>query len=161
MAQSLLVMLYFISLIDDKQYNRFHKESELISNNPSDKSCIGCAPDDYAPPNAPLASRQEVQSVPSAPEDISDKANNQELAALCKALGHPARVQILKILIARQSCICGEIVEVMPLAQSTVSEHLRILKKAGLVQGDVAGTRICYCVNPVVLNQMKTLIHSL
>ena len=97
----------------------------------------------------------------SLPDPVPDTERNEELASLCKALGHPARVQILQILIARQSCICGEIVEVMPLAQSTVSEHLRILKKAGLVQGDVDGTRICYCVNPTALNRLKTLIHSL
>lgn len=98
---------------------------------------------------------------PARPGEIVDEASNQELASLCKALGHPARVQILKILIARQSCICGEIVEVMPLAQSTVSEHLRILKKAGVVQGEVDGTRICYCVDPTVLNRLKHLIQSL
>lgn len=87
--------------------------------------------------------------------------NQQALASLCKALAHPARVQILQILIERKSCICGEIVEVMPLSQSTVSEHLRILKQAGLVQGEVDGPRVCYCINPPMLNHFKTLIAAL
>lgn len=70
-----------------------------------------------------------------------------ELAALAKALAHPARVAILKELAGRQTCICGEIVEVMPLAQSTVSQHLKELLKAGLIKGTVDGVRSCYCIN--------------
>jgi ArsR family transcriptional regulator, arsenate/arsenite/antimonite-responsive transcriptional repressor len=95
------------------------------------------------------------------PEFIPDESAEQELATLCKALAHPARVRILKILIARQYCICGEIVQVMSLAQSTVSEHLRILKQAGLVQGDVDGPRICYCIHPQTLARFKSLIEAL
>ena len=87
-------------------------------------------------------------------------ATDEELAALCKALAHPARVGILKILMDR-ACICGEIVQVMHLAQSTVSEHLRILKQAGLVQGDIDGPRVCYCINPKMLNRLKELIEAL
>jgi ArsR family transcriptional regulator len=85
----------------------------------------------------------------------------QELAALCKALAHPARVRILKILIEKKFCVCGEIVEVMPLAQSTVSEHLRILKQAGLVQGEVDGPRVCYCIHPGILGRFKALVEAL
>ena len=87
-------------------------------------------------------------------------AQDEELAILCKALAHPARVRILKVLMGR-ACICGEIVQVMHLAQSTVSEHLRILKQAGLVQGDIDGPRICYCINPKMLNRLKELIEAL
>ncbi len=70
-----------------------------------------------------------------------------ELADFAKALSHPARIAILKTIAKRNECICGEIVEVLPLAQSTVSQHLKELQKAGLVQGRVDGTKSCYCVN--------------
>lgn len=72
---------------------------------------------------------------------------DRDLACLCKALAHPARIKILKQLLHEDRCICGRIVEVLPLAQSTVSQHLKILKQAGLVQGEVAGPRTCYCVD--------------
>ncbi len=71
----------------------------------------------------------------------------QELAALAKALAHPARIAILKELANRQSCVCGEIVEVLPLAQSTVSQHLKELLNAGLIQGTIEGAKSCYCIN--------------
>jgi len=69
------------------------------------------------------------------------------LADACKALGHPARVRIMKHLIAEKECVCGGLVEILSLAQSTVSQHLKILKEAGLIQGVVEGPRTCYCVN--------------
>ena len=71
----------------------------------------------------------------------------QELADIAKALSHPARIAILKILAKHTECICGEIVEVLPLAQSTVSQHLKELKSAGLIDGTVDGPRSCYCIN--------------
>lgn len=71
----------------------------------------------------------------------------QELAAFAKALAHPARIAILEVLAKRNECICGEIVEILPLAQSTVSQHLKELKEAGLVNGTVDGPRSCYCIN--------------
>ncbi|HRG83346.1 MAG TPA: metalloregulator ArsR/SmtB family transcription factor [Chitinophagaceae bacterium] len=71
----------------------------------------------------------------------------QELAAFAKAMSHPARIAILKILAQRNECICGEIVDVLPLAQSTVSQHLKELKEAGLISGSVDGPRSCYCIN--------------
>ena len=86
---------------------------------------------------------------------------DRELAALAKALGHPARVAILRLLIARGDCICGEIVSEMPLAQATVSQHLKVLKDAGLVQGEVDGPRVCYCVNPSAVQRLKRLIDAL
>lgn len=70
-----------------------------------------------------------------------------ELAEFAKALSHPARIAIMKVLAQRNECICGEIVEVLPLAQSTVSQHLMELKKAGLVKGTVSGVRSCYCID--------------
>lgn len=71
----------------------------------------------------------------------------QELADFSKALSHPARIAILKVLAQKNECICGEIVDVLPLAQSTVSQHLKELKNAGLITGTVDGPRSCYCIN--------------
>ncbi|MBL7726706.1 MAG: winged helix-turn-helix transcriptional regulator [Dinghuibacter sp.] len=79
----------------------------------------------------------------------------QELAAFAKALGHPARIAILQVLAKRNACICGEIVEVMPLAQSTVSQHLKELKEAGLVTGTIEGVKSCYCINWKLLESLK------
>lgn len=88
-------------------------------------------------------------------------ADEQELADLAKAVGHPARVRILRILIERDACICGDIVEQIPLAQSTVSQHLKQLQEAGLIQGEIDGPRVCYCVDPARLKRLKVLIAGL
>ena len=71
----------------------------------------------------------------------------QDLAEFAKALAHPARIAILKVLAEKNECICGEIVDVLPLAQSTVSQHLKELKNAGLINGTIDGPRICYCIH--------------
>ncbi len=88
---------------------------------------------------------------------------DEELAALTKALGHPARVRILRFLLAQDegSCICGDICEHVPLAQSTVSQHLKVLRNAGVIRGTVDGPRVCYCVDRENLQQLKTLIERL
>ena len=86
---------------------------------------------------------------------------DQELALLAKALGHPARVQILRLLVRRETCICGDIVDELPLAQSTVSQHLKVLKDAGLILGEIDGPRVCYCVEPRTLRRFKALVGSL
>lgn len=86
---------------------------------------------------------------------------DEELAELAKALGHPARVQILRLLVRKNACICGEIVDELPLAQSTVSQHLKILKDSGLIRGDVDGPRVCYCIEPRALRRLKALTASL
>ncbi len=78
-------------------------------------------------------------------EEFTQK--EQELANFAKAMSHPARIAILKVLAQRNECICGEIVEVLPLAQSTVSQHLKELKNAGLISGETDGARSCYCIN--------------
>jgi ArsR family transcriptional regulator, arsenate/arsenite/antimonite-responsive transcriptional repressor len=83
---------------------------------------------------------------------------DEELAMFAKALGHPARVQILRLLTRRTSCVCGDIVDELPLAQSTVSQHLKILKEAGLIRGDVDGPRVCYCIEPRTLRRFKALV---
>lgn len=89
------------------------------------------------------------------------EADEERLALMCKALGHPARVRILRTLLEKQECVCGDLVEVMPLAQSTVSEHLRVLKEAGLVQGRIDGPRRCYCASPDALERLKFFVASL
>lgn len=71
----------------------------------------------------------------------------QELALFAKAMSHPARIAILKVLARHNECICGEIVDVLPLAQSTVSQHLKELINAGLITGTIDGPRSCYCIN--------------
>lgn len=71
----------------------------------------------------------------------------QGLAAFAKALSHPARIAILKALAQKNECLCGELVDVLPLAQSTVSQHLKELKNAGLISGETDGPRSCYCIN--------------
>jgi len=78
-------------------------------------------------------------------EDFSDRET--QLSLWCKALAHPARIAILKTLAARRECICGDLVMDLPLAQSTVSQHLKALKEAQLIQGEVDGPRSKYCVN--------------
>ena len=83
---------------------------------------------------------------------------NSDLAALAKAIGHPARVQILRILVRRPTCVCGDIVEELPLAQSTVSQHLKVLKEVGLIRGEVDGPRVCYCIEPRTLRRLKALV---
>ncbi len=87
--------------------------------------------------------------------------NDQTLATMCKALGHPARVAILRHLLQVDSCICGDIVNILPLAQSTVSQHLKQLKEAGLIRGEIEGPRICYCADKDRLATFKNLIISL
>ena len=78
-------------------------------------------------------------------EEFTQK--EQHLAAFAKAISHPARIAILTVLATKNTCICGEIVEVLPLAQSTVSQHLKELKNAGLIDGETDGPRSCYCIN--------------
>lgn len=70
-----------------------------------------------------------------------------QLARFAKALSHPARIAILQLLIQKQACMCGDIVEELPIAQSTVSQHLRELKAAGLIKGEIEGPAVCYCIN--------------
>lgn len=70
-----------------------------------------------------------------------------KLAKYAKALGHPARIAILKLLAQKATCICGDIVDELPLSQSTVSQHLKELKEAGLIKGEVDGVKVCYCID--------------
>ncbi len=92
---------------------------------------------------------------------VEGPQTDDELAHLAKALGHPARVRILRILSRRTQCVCGDIVEELPLAQSTVSQHLKVLKEAGLIRGEVDGPRVCYCIEPKALRRLKVLVAGL
>ena len=84
-----------------------------------------------------------------------------ELASYLKALGHPARIAILEHLITEDKCICGDLVDVLPLAQATVSQHLAELKRAGLIKGTISGTSMCYCLNKDEWEQCISAISSL
>ena len=83
------------------------------------------------------------------------------LADLAKALAHPVRIKILKILNEENVCMCGEIVELLPLAQSTVSQHLKELKKIGLIRGDIDGPKICYCLDEKMIMKAGELFIGL
>ena len=91
----------------------------------------------------------------------SDEVLEAEVGLLAKALAHPARVRILRLLLGRDSCFCGEIVEQLPLAQATISQHLKVLKDAGLIQGEIDGLRTCYCANRERLAQMRDLLDAM
>jgi ArsR family transcriptional regulator, arsenate/arsenite/antimonite-responsive transcriptional repressor len=85
----------------------------------------------------------------------------EELAGLAKAVGHPARVKILRFLLERDECVVGAIAGELPLAQSTVSQHLKVLREAGLIHGEVDGARICYCADPERLERFSSLLATL
>jgi DNA-binding transcriptional ArsR family regulator len=86
---------------------------------------------------------------------------DNKIAKYAKALSHPARVAILKLLIQKQTCICGDIVDELPLSQSTVSQHLKELKAAGLIQGDIEGVKVCYCIDEKEWNNAKMYLNEI
>ncbi len=88
-------------------------------------------------------------------------ASALELARLAKALAHPARVEILRMLIQKGDCQCSVIVDRLPLAQATVSQHLKVLKDAGLIRGEIDLPRVCYCVNAEAVRRLRTLVEGL
>ncbi len=92
---------------------------------------------------------------------VEGKEADEELAALAKAIAHPARVQIIRILLRKTACVCGDIVDELPLAQSTVSQHLKVLKHAGLIRGEIDGPRVCYCIEPRTLRRLAALVAGL
>ena len=92
-------------------------------------------------------------------EEFTVKQN--KIAKYMKALGHPARIAILEVLIKKQACICGDIVEELPLSQSTVSQHLKELKDAGLIKGDIDGVKVCYCIDEKEWENAKNYLGNL
>lgn len=102
------------------------------------------------------------RSIPLQPQLAeAPSAEDIELANLAKALGHPARAAIVRFLLAGGDCVCGGIVDRLPLAQATVSQHLKVLKEAGWVQGEVDGPRVCYCAKPETVARFITLAQGL
>lgn len=85
----------------------------------------------------------------------------EEVAAVAKALAHPIRVRIVMLLLAREACLCGQIVDELPVSQATVSQHLKVLKDAGLVRGEIDGPRVCYCADREALERHVGLIGAL
>jgi len=86
-------------------------------------------------------------------DNFNDTQNR--MASLAKAIGHPARIAILEFLLKKNTCICGDLVEELPLSQATVSQHLKALKEVGLIKGEIEGTSICYCINEKVWNEIQ------
>ncbi len=105
-------------------------------------------------PCPPASEAPDLRPIEGAEADAA-------LAELAKALGHPARVQILRLLSRRSACVCGDLVDELPLAQSTVSQHLKVLKQAGLIRSEVAGQRVGYCLDPRALRRLKALVGGL
>lgn len=95
----------------------------------------------------------------SKTENYTEKQN--EIAQFAKALGHPARIAIIEYLLKTDSCICGDIVNELPLAQPTVSQHLKELKNAGIIKGNIEGNAICYCINDSIWSKFKEILNTL
>lgn len=104
-----------------------------------------------------MKSKSQCEGTRSEPVGAADR----ELAGLSRALGHPARVAILRLLLRRGECVCGRIVDTLPLAQATVSQHLKVMKEAGLVTGEVDGPRVCYCANRPSVERLRALLEDL
>ena len=116
------------------------------------------------PTSKPLRQCPECKATEAgmdAPLPDPGPESDQELATLARALAHPARIKVLRILASRSTCICGEIVDELGLAQSTVSQHLKVMKEAGLIQGEVDGPRVCYCLAPQSMHRLKRLVDRL
>lgn len=94
----------------------------------------------------------------SKTEDFSVRQN--KLAKYMKVLGHPARLAIVELLLKKQACVCGDIVDELPLSQSTVSQHLKELKELGLIKGEIEGVRVCYCIDEKEWEQMSDSLGS-
>lgn len=88
-------------------------------------------------------------------------AEQNRIADFAKVLGHPARIAILQYLLKTNTCICGDLVTEIGLAQATISQHLRELKKVGLIQGTIEGTSVCYCINPTTWKEVQTILATL
>lgn len=116
---------------------------------------VECDPDEGAccPPEDP-------RSVERLSGPVEGSAADGELAGFAKAIGHPTRVRILRMLARKEARMCSHIVDELPLAQSTVSEHLRILRSAGLVRANDNGPRVGYCIVPSALKRLKALLEA-
>ena len=105
---------------------------------------------------------KKVSKKPNTPNaSLNDSLDAETFAKICKALGHPTRIRIMDYLKQTDKCICGKIVGMLPLAQSTVSQHLKHLKEAGLIMGEVEGLNICYCLNKEAIERFKKAVEAL
>ena len=95
------------------------------------------------------------------PGAVAVPLDDEHLAMMAKAVGHPVRVKILRLLAERTTCVSGDLAAEFPLAQSTVSEHLRVLRDAGLIQGEIEGARVSYCVNAIALAALSEALSAL
>lgn len=102
----------------------------------------------------------QPQTITLPPEPLATP-QPERMAQLCKALAHPARISIMVYLKRLNQCVCGQIVNHLPLAQSTVSQHLKVLKQAGLIRGEIDGPRTCYCLDPAVTAELKEMLEWL
>jgi ArsR family transcriptional regulator len=128
------------------QRSSFYYDASMIKHQRAVRLAPGCGPAEAGEPDL---------------RPVEGDTADQELATLTRALGNPARVQIMRLLARRDACVCGDIVDELPLAQSTVSQHLKVLKEAGLIRGEIDGPRVCYCVEPRALRRLKALVGSL
>ncbi len=92
-------------------------------------------------------------------ENFTNKQN--EIAILVKALGHPARIAIIEFLLSVDTCICGDIVNELPLSQPTISQHLKELKTAGIIKGNIEGNAICYCIDEIVWQKIQSYFENI
>jgi ArsR family transcriptional regulator len=114
------------------------------------------------PPPAPKVATEATKTCCGPSEPFAAQADAEEqLATFCKALGHPHRVHILRFLASQQACFAGEIANQLPVAASTVSQHLSLLKDSGLIRGEVDGPRRNYCIDPNALDLLKRLVAAL
>ena len=97
-------------------------------------------------------------SRPAKDKPVDNDLADEDVALIGKALSHPVRIQIIRLLLSKKTCIGGDIVDVVGLAQSTVSEHLRILKASGIIIGEITRPRVCYSLNPLRLNHFKDFL---
>src|SRR5258708_4516413 len=91
--------------------------------------------------------------------DLFTRQQN-DIAGMAKAIAHPARIAILQYLVKKNACVCGDLVDELGLAQATTSQHLKELKSAGIIQGTIEGTSVCYCIDPKIWRQYKDLFNS-
>ncbi|PIR18109.1 MAG: transcriptional regulator [Deltaproteobacteria bacterium CG11_big_fil_rev_8_21_14_0_20_49_13] len=89
------------------------------------------------------------------------KKTNFDLSRMCKAFGHPIRMQIVKHLKGANKCVCGKIVDILPIAQATVSQHIKVLKEAGIISGKISGPSTCYCIDKGALKEFKRMVREL
>lgn len=121
---------------------------KTIPDNPARPAADACCPP------------EDLQAVDLLPAALEGPAADEELAAFAKAIAHPTRVRILRMLAKKEARMCSHIVDELPLAQSTVSEHLRILRSVGLIRANESGPRVSYCIVPSALKRLKALLKA-